>query len=140
MTILFQYRIHRQDLDHNPKVLYVFGDNDVRRGYGGQAGECRGCKNAVGIRVKKYPTLLPNAYYTDEEYEWNCEKIAEDFERLFRAVWDGKLVVYPLEGVGTGLADLRVKAPNTCKYLKDLLAKLIEASRQLQNKEKSSSG
>lgn len=133
MTILFQYRIYRQDLDHNLDVLYVFGDNDVRRGYGGQARECRGCKNAVGIRVKKYPALYKDAYYTDEEYKENCEKIDEDFERLFRAVRKGQTIVLPLEEMGTGLADLHIRAPRTLKYLREQIRILVASEATWNN-------
>ncbi len=71
--IIFQKFIYREDLKTNQGVMYLFGDNDMRVGKGGQAKEMRGEPNAIGIRVKKAPKTT-NAYYTDEEYQSNIEK------------------------------------------------------------------
>lgn len=49
MPLLFQNTIRRAHLRANPKNLYLFGDNEQRRGLGGLARECRGEPNAVGI-------------------------------------------------------------------------------------------
>ena len=35
--IIFQKMIYREDLIRNRSVIYVFGDNDLRIGKGGQA-------------------------------------------------------------------------------------------------------
>ena len=41
MPVVRQKRIVRAELQANPHVLYLFGDNDQRDGYGGQAAEMR---------------------------------------------------------------------------------------------------
>lgn len=53
MPVVKQDQIMRRDLLDNQDKLYVFGDNMVRRGFGGQAREMRGEPNAVGIRCSK---------------------------------------------------------------------------------------
>lgn len=117
-TRIYQHRIHRRDLQLNPEVLYVFGDNEIRKGYGGQAAECRDEPNAVGIRTKRFPfSTLDDAYWSDNEYDRNCRMIDEDMQSIF--AYDG-VVVYPADGVGTGLSELDTRAPRTLAYLRDL--------------------
>ena len=117
MPLIFQHRIHRLDLVYNTDVLYVFGDNDQREGRGGQAAECRGAHNAVGIRTKKAPLSGPGVYYTDDEFEENCRKIDEDFAILFKAILERKTVVWPIDGIGTGYAQLDRRAPRTLRHI-----------------------
>ena len=47
----------KEDCNKNPKALFVFGDNDIEKGIGGQA-VIRNCTNTIGIPTKKYPSLL----------------------------------------------------------------------------------
>ncbi len=79
--IIFQKFIYREDLKNNQGVIYLFGDNDMRRGRGGQAKEMRGEPNSIGIRVKKSPGTgdgIGGAYYTDREYHTNIAYIDKD--------------------------------------------------------------
>ncbi len=124
--ILLQYRIYRSDLELNPHVLYVFGDNDQQVGRGGQAKECRGEPNAFGIPTKKGPGTSPDCYYTDEEYDANIKKIEFCFKVLEQEIESGTVVVWPTEGIGTGLAGLKENAPRTLKYIEDRLVGLVE--------------
>ena len=73
--------ITRADLQANPKRLYLFGDNVMRAGLGGQAKEMRGEPNAVGVATKKAPHRGHLAYFTDAEYAENCEQIRSDSVR-----------------------------------------------------------
>lgn len=52
MIVLHQKFIFREDLQANPDVYYLFGDNVERRGLGGQAKEMRGEPNAIGVATK----------------------------------------------------------------------------------------
>jgi hypothetical protein len=100
--------------------MFVFGDNDLRQGYGGQAREMRGESNAVGIRVKKSPSMNDTAFYSDEEYPDNIRKICEDIDKLERTSGS---IVFPSSGVGMGFAQLNMRAPITFKYLCEELYK-----------------
>ena len=122
--IIFQKFIFREDLINNRHIMYVFGDNDIRQGHGGQAKEMRGESNAFGIRVKKAPQNNPAVYYTDKDYEENIEKINKDFIALEKYLEAGKLVVIPLDGIGTGLARLKELAPRTLQYVTDRINQL----------------
>lgn len=101
----------------NPDKLFVFGDNDARVGDSGQAAACRGEPNAIGIRTKKYPGGLDQDYYTDEELLQNRMKISEDFINVHNALIKGQTVVVPEDGIGTGLAQLATRAPETLRYI-----------------------
>jgi len=124
--IILQKFIYREDLKNNPNLYYIFGDNDMRIGTGGQAFEMRGEPNAIGIRVKKAPKTLLYAYYNDKDYSKNIEKISEDICNIDKLLLQDKTVVFPSDGIGTGLARLNEVAPKTFKYLTNSLNKLLK--------------
>ncbi len=51
--------ITREIVRDNPKKIFVFGDNDERDGFGGQAGQMRGEKNSIGIQQRKNQQWIP---------------------------------------------------------------------------------
>lgn len=102
-----------ETLRNNPDKVYVFGDNNIRKGKGGQA-IIRDEPNALGIRTKLLPSNSSNAFMTDDTYNENILKIDEDIQTILDS---GKEVVFPEDGIGTGLAKLKEKAPRTFSYL-----------------------
>jgi hypothetical protein len=117
--------ISREDLQANPDTLYAFGDNERRRGYGGQAKAMRGEPNAVGVRTKRKPARnSPDDFWSDDTYEQNCRMIAEDLVRVHAHLSAGGDVVLPEDGLGTGLAELATRAPRTFAYLQEQLQRL----------------
>lgn len=126
MSVLFQKFIYREDLKANPDVIYVFGDNTEREGLGGQAGEMRGEPNSIGVATKWTPTSGTNAYFSDEEFDTVIEIIKNDFELVEKAIREGRTVVIPLDGLGTGLSKLPEMAPKVDKWLKDYIVHLAE--------------
>lgn len=129
--ILFQYRIYRQDLRANPNVLYLFGDNCLRVGLGGQAREMRGEPNAVGVRTKKAPGMAPEDFFTDDELALNRSMIKSDLVRAKAHLREGRLLVIPSEGLGTGLSDLPSRAPLTYEFLQQALVYYLGAPETL---------
>lgn len=107
-----------------PNVLFVFGDNMRREGYGGQARELRGEPNAVGIPTKWKPRRVPDAYFTDKDLSTVKEAIDVAFDRLERHLREGGDVVWPVDGVGSGLAMLPERAPAIDRYIQGRLARL----------------
>ncbi len=134
MPLLFQKMVNREDLRRNPDVLYVFGDNVMRRGMGGQAGAMRGERNAVGVATKYQPSTHPDAYFGDEpeQVEAQTRILDNDMKRLFEKLKAGGIVVWPTDGIGTGLSELPQRAPTTFAYLEDKLAALISTARMFQ--------
>lgn len=124
MTVIFQHRIFRNDLRNNPDVLYLFGDNEVRRGRGGQAGECRDEPNAVGVATKRLPARTEEAFWSDDDYERCVQIIDADLQRAFAHVSAGGLVVCPSDGLGSGLSELPERAPRIYQYIRERIAAL----------------
>lgn len=91
---------------HSDKV-FVFGDNTVKQGKGGQA-IIRDEPNAFGIPTKKFPHRLDSAYFSDLPEEW------ETVEKHLRKLWviaQTKSIVFPVGGIGTGLAMMEHFSP-----------------------------
>ncbi len=118
--IIYQSRIYRADLRANPDVLYVFGDNAIRKGLGGQAGEMRGEPNSRGVATKWYPSTDPFAFFQDFQYDKAIKIIDEDMFDILLALRFHRTVVYPLDGIGTGLSELPTRAPKIFEYIKSL--------------------
>lgn len=95
--------------------IFIFGDNDIRSGKGGQA-VIRDCENSIGIRTKKYPSNKESSFYNDREFYQNKEKIDYDILKIKRKSLNNKMV-FSNNGYGTGLSSLKEKAPKTFKYL-----------------------
>ena len=119
MPVLFQHRIYRRDLQNNPNVIYVFGDNLMKAGYGGQAAQMRGEPNAFGIPTKRRPDNADDAFFSDQADD--VERIESIFLEhiltLQEMLVKGKVVVIPSDGLGTGLSDMPNRAPRLYAFL-----------------------
>lgn len=114
--------ITRDDVKANREKVFLFGDNLEQVGMGGQAGAMRGEPNAIGIPTKKTPSGDEAAFFTDAEIEENCNAIEDALQEL---TWNAlDTVVIPLDGLGTGLAELDKRAPLTFAYLEQRLKDL----------------
>jgi len=111
-------------LRDNKDILFVFGDNLIRRGLGGQAREMRGEPNAVGIPTKRLPSMEREAFFTDHDFEVWREHSAKDWGRLMTHVKRGGRIIIPAAGIGTGLARLEDNAPKIAKAIHDGIAVL----------------
>ena len=111
-----------EDVKNNPNKLYIFGDNTQKQGKGGQA-IIRGNRNARGIATKWKPTMEEDAFFNDEFYSENISDIKSDIEdiKIYIENHPNTTLVFPKDGLGTGLAKLKEKAPKTYQYLKDRL-------------------
>ena len=109
-----------KDCNHNPKKIYIFGDNLCGIGKGGQA-IIRDCSNAFGIPTKRAPSMNSNAFFSDQfdEYEAVKAKI-EKLITLDRYKTDITFV-FPTAGLGTGLAKMNQTSPKLFKYMNKML-------------------
>ena len=112
--------ITRQMLKKEPDVLFVFGDNMAECGFGGQAKEMRGEPNAVGIPTKLLPDMRETSFFRDQDYDRVTPKIKAAFLRLAIHCECGGKVVWPAAGIGTGLAQLKERAPTIWGLIEDL--------------------
>lgn len=101
--------------EENPNSLFVFGDNQKdRRGFGGQS--CiRNEINAVGIATKKNIY----EYFSDNDYWDNIKVINNDIFKVKEMYINDMYtsLIFPSQGLGTGLSNLHVVAPRTFLYL-----------------------
>jgi hypothetical protein len=117
IEIVNRYSI--EDTKNNLDKIYVFGDNTKRVGTAGQA-SIRNSVNAVGIATKLIPSNNESSFMSDNDFESNKQFIDSDINKLIEKS-DEKIIVFPKDGLGTGLAKLKEKAPQTYQYLKDQL-------------------
>lgn len=100
-------RYSRELIKEHHDTIFVFGDNLFRIGLGGQAAAARYEPNSLGIVTKVDPEVC---YYENDLERW-IEHSNNDFRLLREFVMADKDVVLPVDGIGTGLADLKNKAP-----------------------------
>ena len=127
MPVVEVDRFERAELKARPDWLFVFGDNEQRRGLGGQAKACRGEPNACGVATKRAPSLAESAFWSDADFERCVLIIDADLARAFEQVRRGGTVALPSGGLGTGLADLPARAPRVFAHLQGRLQALREA-------------
>ena len=115
--------ITREFMRANPEWLFVFGDNECRVGFGGQAKEMRGEPNVIGVRTKRAPGIEPLAYWSDDEFRENIKMVADDFLLILRRVIeDPKITVaIPADGLGTGMSQLPERAPKTLVFIESMI-------------------
>tara|TARA_R110000772_G_scaffold62137_3_gene139651 strand:+ start:7515 stop:18467 length:10953 start_codon:yes stop_codon:yes gene_type:complete len=101
------------DLKANPDKIYVFGDNMIEKGKGGQA-IIRDEENAFGIPTKVGPSMKKESFFSDTTFKSSTAQIDKSIAKIKA---DGREVVFPKDGLGTGLAKLKEKAPQTFEYL-----------------------
>lgn len=122
--IEYRKRIARADLRREPATLFVFGDNLQGRGLGGQAAEMRGEPNAVGIPTKRAPSMAPAAFLSDSDLDEFKVAACDPLRRLAEHLQAGGKVVWPADGIGTGLARLADRAPRIWASLERAREKL----------------
>lgn len=89
---------------------------------GGQAAECRGQPNCIGIPTKKFPNMEQSSFFTDNQFEYIIPYIDAAFDEIPKDI----IVVIPTDGIGTGLAMLPTRAPKIYKYILKRIEQLNE--------------
>lgn len=108
----------------HPDWIFVFGDNVRRKGFGGQARACRGHQNTLGVVTKWEPSFAPYAFFNDRDYEEIVILIDNDLHGIEQLLDDDRTVVFPKDGIGTGMSQLPKRAPRVWKYLCDRLMEI----------------
>lgn len=124
-------QILRRDLRANPRAYFIFGDNFLRRGKGGQAAEMRGEPNAIGLVTKHEPSDLPRAFLTDADLPavQRANDVALSAIRFH--LIQGGLLILPLAGIGRGMANLPRHAPAIMAYYDQLFAEFHYLSEKI---------
>ena len=112
----------------NPNKLYVFGDNSLRIGKGGQA-QIRDCKNSYGIATKYTPRMDNEAFFSDKPDQ--AEIVFNDIKELYEFYITDKTdiidtIVFPADGLGTGLSEMPLRSPKMFKWLHETISLLFD--------------
>jgi hypothetical protein len=122
---MIQYRelITRRMVQAEPDTLFVFGDNLLRIGYGGQAKVMRDEPNAVGIVTKLKPSMSTDAFFNNSACHLLIWRAANQvaFTHLLQYP---DLIVWPRDGIGTGRAQLPTRAPKIWQELEEFRVSL----------------
>lgn len=102
-----------------PDTIFVFGDNLLREGHGGQA-IIRNEPNTYGIRTKKAAGSAKSDYFYDSDFFWFARVINEDLSAL-RELNKKHRLVFHSNGYGNGRAKLDKLAPKCYTYLNNAL-------------------
>lgn len=119
MPVIYRKLITRKMIEENPDWLFVFGDNYHRSGYGGQAATMRGYPNSVGIATKRYPSMTEHSFLTEDDFSEWCDFSKNDLNRLLEHTKSGGIIVWPEDGIGTGLAQLSSRAPKIFNFIEN---------------------
>lgn len=114
------------DVKNHPDYLFVYGDNHIRKGKGGNA-IIRDEPNTAGIPTKKYPNNNSSSFYTDEEFDDNKRRIIESIDDIKKKMNKYSAIVFPHNGIGQKLAKLPEKAPKTFEFLTIMINELKES-------------
>lgn len=130
-SVLRQKFITRSEVRSRRDCIFVFGDNMQRKGFGGQAKAMRGEPNTVGVPTKWAPETKDAAYFSDDCLlnQDVLKAINGAFDKLRFLMKDGMNVVIPLDGLGTGLADLPRRAPKLHAYIEEKIVLLSRMQR-----------
>jgi len=93
--------INQAFLDKNPNTYFVFGDNTIRKGYGGAA-KLRDHPRSIGFITKKFPDNRDTSFYHVEEYK---ELFFEELKKLSYTIKTNSNNVYFISQLGGGLAN-----------------------------------
>lgn len=118
LKVLVSRRFSTDVCRKNSDTLFIFGDSLERYGEAGQA-IIRNQENAIGFATKHKPGTNKEDYFTDDEYEENCQIIEKEIERIKRYAEEKeyKNIIFPFMGLGTGLAQMPLRAIRTFSYL-----------------------
>jgi len=88
-------------LQENPNIVFVFGDNLIRRGKGGAA-RLRDEPNTYGFLTKKYPNNKDSSFFRPKEYK---SIFYQHFLFLIREIKKNPKKTYIIPKLGSGLAN-----------------------------------
>lgn len=120
--IIYVDRLSVELCRENKMSIYVFGDNMIGKGKASQA--CiRDEINSFGIPTKKLPSMMTGSFLEDtlEERKIIRGKLLELCEWANR----GYQIVFPRDGLGTGLARMELYAPNCFNYMNEAIDKIF---------------
>lgn len=116
----------REQVEAQQDKVFLFGDNTEDRTNTHHIptrtqAVIRGLPNAIGIDTKKNRGTSEDSYFTDADFD---TFVAQTESAIQQALDSGKTIVLPENGIGTGAAQLRHRAPKLYNYLQQRLKQL----------------
>lgn len=94
-------KITEQFLRDRPNVIFVFGDNYIRKGKAGAA-KLRDEPNTYGFITKKYPNNKADSFFTKDEYKYVFE---QEIEKLKKHIENNPDKIFLITKLGSNLAN-----------------------------------
>lgn len=122
----------KEILECNPDKLFVFGDNVVRKGTGGQA-VIRYQPNAFGIATKRFPSMREGSFFTDTKEDFDV--VENDIISLLTLANSptGPTIVFPAQGIGTGMGNMKDSSPKLWEHMNGLLLEYFDFDNNLSS-------
>lgn len=118
MTIEYTSDLSVRMCKDNPDKLFIFGDNLAGYGTAGQA-VIRRESNSFGIPTKRYPSMKAGSFFTDRACE--REHVLKALRELY--TYRRRTIVFPRNGIGTGMAKMDQTSPLLFSEMNDILFK-----------------
>jgi hypothetical protein len=133
----FQGFWNRQQVATQTDKVFLFGDNTNDRTVTKYVPSMtqaviRGLPNAIGVDTKKDRGTSATSYLTDADFDAFKNHVDSQIKL---AKDSGKTIVIPADGIGTGKAMLKEKAPKLFEYLQQELNKLKQHQITPQQKQ-----
>ena len=111
----------RDEVARDTESIYVFGDNaeDAYTNFYPSRTQAviRGLSNSFGLVTKRNRGTAYESYFYDSDLSYFKPVIEVTIEVLKMYQEEGKTITFPSDGIGTGKAMLREKAPLCWDYL-----------------------
>jgi hypothetical protein len=118
MKVRFEERFTIKLVQSRPNEIFVFGDNLRRKGKKIGQAIIRPMPNAFGVPTKREPARYDAAYFSDQDDEIKAvEQALRDLYKLGRKY----TLVFPLGGLGTGLAEMEKRSPKAWRRMNQIL-------------------
>ncbi len=129
-VILFSGWLSSKLCEDNPELTFIFGDNLLRIGMGGQA-IIRNQPNAMGIATKRKPAMTPRSFF-DEDSDDDLDAVLKDIGAVWHLLKQGKTVVIPVTedgdvSLGLERAKLPEKAPSIYRAITTHVEEMVNA-------------
>jgi hypothetical protein len=120
---IFKGNWSRAIVEQNPDKVFLFGDNtndrvNTKHIPTSTQAVIRGLDNAIGIDTKKDRGTGTNSYFNNSDFAQFKQQVDE---AILKAKLSGKTIVLPEDGIGTGKATLKEKAPKLLEYLQNAI-------------------
>jgi hypothetical protein len=111
-------KITKENISESPdNYVYIFGDNLLKIGLGGQAAVARqfvSCNKTFGIPTKRKPTSEEDAFFSDKQDE--IDAVRESLRHIDELRKQQKVIVF-FPNIGEGLAELPTRSPKIFKII-----------------------